>query len=409
MRKLLIIGYLLAASAGMNAQQEMGIEAILKQIANNNRQLQAYAQTASAQKYSNRADNNLPNPTVNYAHLWDSKDKNITVGELVVAQSFDFPTLYATRGKLNRTRNAALDANYTSQRQEVLLQAKTLCLDIIMLYRQQQLIDERLHNAEEMAALYHKRLEEGDANIIETNKTQLELLNVRTEARLNQSSLQSRIKELVALNDLQPLGAGRPLPGPTPYTPEMLNLTETPTTPLPTDFQKLCEELIAADASLQTLRLNAEAARRNVSINRQGWLPGLELGYRRNTESGHPLNGIVVGFSIPLFNNHGKVNAARADKQAADYQHESARLTTESSLWQIYDEATVLQKSIREYEETMNSQSNQVLLRKALDGGEISLIEYFAEIEILYKAQANLIALQTQYEKAMAQLYKSRL
>ena len=43
-------------------------------------------------------------------------------------------------------------------RQQILLQAKEVCLDIIMLQHQQELLDARLKNAEELAAMYAKRL-----------------------------------------------------------------------------------------------------------------------------------------------------------------------------------------------------------------------------------------------------------
>ena len=93
----------------------------------------------------------------------------MTVGEMVISQSFDFPTLYATRGKMNRLKTNALDAQATAFRQQILLQAKEVCLDIIMLQRQQALLDERLKNAEELSAMYTRRLEMGDANALETN------------------------------------------------------------------------------------------------------------------------------------------------------------------------------------------------------------------------------------------------
>ena len=88
---------------------------------------------------------------------------------------------------------------YTAFRQQILLQAKEVCLDIIMLQRQQALLDERLKNAEELSAMYTRRLETGDANALETNKINLELLNVRTEARMNQTALNNKLKELLVL------------------------------------------------------------------------------------------------------------------------------------------------------------------------------------------------------------------
>ena len=119
MKRLTILLVSLALAAGMHAQGD-AIDAILQQIEANNKQLRANAGLVSAQKLENKAENNLPNPSLSYSHLWDSDDKNVTVGELVISQGFDFPTLYATRGKLARMRNQALDAQAAALRQDIL-------------------------------------------------------------------------------------------------------------------------------------------------------------------------------------------------------------------------------------------------------------------------------------------------
>ena len=49
----------------------------------------------------------------------------------------------------------------------------------------------------------------------------MELLNVRTESRMNSTALNNKIKELLVLNGNQPLTPGRPFPdGPAVPTPK---------------------------------------------------------------------------------------------------------------------------------------------------------------------------------------------
>ena len=407
MKRILILAVALALTAEGHAQE--GMEAILQQIARNNKALQANTQLIASQKLESKATNNLANPTLSYSHLWDSDDKNITVGELVISQSFDFPSLYATRNRVSRLKSTALDAQSAAVRQQVLLQAQQLCLDIVLLHQQQQLLDERLKNAEELAQMYAERLKTGDANALETNKINLELLNVRTESRTNATTLQNKLKELTALNGNLPLAPGRPQPEPAMPGPEALGLTDYTPMPLPADFTPVLNELLAADPALQALQHESAAARKQVSVSKQGWLPQLELGYRRNTETRHPLNGIVVGFSFPLFENRHQVKMAKSQALNVDYQKEDALLQASSALWQLYDEARSLQQSIDEYKETFARQRDLSLLRKALEGGEISMIEYFVEVSVVYQSKANLLLLENQYQKVMAQMYKSRL
>ena len=81
-------------------------------------------------------------------------------------------------------------------RQLILVQAKEACLDLIFLNQQKDLLDIRRENAEQLAVLYQQRLEQGDANILETNKIELELLNVRNEARMNETARVNKLREL---------------------------------------------------------------------------------------------------------------------------------------------------------------------------------------------------------------------
>ncbi len=395
MKRILIFSFItFCLYAGMSAQS-VGIDEVLRRIEANNKELQANAQLITSQKLENKSENNLPDPSLSYSHLWGAKDKNETIGELVVSQSFDFPTLYATRGQVNRFKTGALDAQSTAFRQQLLLQAKEVCLDILMLQQQQKLLDERLKQAEELSAYYKKRLETGDANVLETNKINLELLNVRTEARTNRTTLENKWQELTALNSNQPL--------------QFSSLGEYPLYPLPADYNLLREEVIASDAALWSLNNESAAARKQISVSKQGWLPKLELGYRRNTESGTPFNGVVVGFSFPIFENRNKVKIAKAQSMNIDYQKENATLQAESSLAQLYREARSLQASMQEYQEAFSSQQDLALLKQALTGGQISVIEYFVEVSVIYQSKQNLLQLENQYQKVMSQIYKSKL
>lgn len=391
-------------------QERPGIEGILQQIELHNRELQAATQLARAEKLEQKSSNNLPDPTLSYAHLWDSKDKNITVGELVVSQSFDFPTRYLSRGGMNRHLYSSIDAATEATRQRILLEAKLLCIEITTLNRQQKLLKERMEQAEKLAKLYQKRLQEGDANLIETNKIELERLNARTEYRLGEIAIRNKTQQLLALNGNQPLLPGRPTPlGPAVPTADALGLDHFNEQPLPGDLVTLMGELMETDPSLRALKSRQLAAEKSIGLNKQGWLPRLELGYRRNTESGHPLNGVVVGFSFPLFENRSKVKSARSQATGLKLQREDALDKEQARLSRLYEEAYQLQQSISEYQNALSAQQNLTLLEKALMEGQISLIDYFVEVSIIYQSQSNLFALEGEYQRAVAELYRSRL
>ncbi|NDV65631.1 TolC family protein [Bacteroides sp. 224] len=379
----------------MGAQaQTSSIDRILNEIEQNNKELKANESLIQSQKLEAKTDNNLPDPTVSYAHLWGKKNSDATVSEMVISQSFDFPTLYASRHKLNKLKMGTFDGQADIIRRDLLLQAKEVCLDIIMLRRQKLILDERLKNAQQLSNMYTQRLEAGDANIIETNKINLELLNVKTEATMNETTLQNKMKELRMLNGNEVI---------------VFEETDYPVVHFPENLQELKAEVIATDFELQSINKEVAAARQQVTVNKSQWLPKLELGYRRNTESGDPFNGFVVGFSIPIFENKNKVKMAKAQTLNLSYQKENTSLQIESELAQLYEEAGALRSSMQEYEKTFQAQSDLELLKQALTGGEISMIEYFVEVSVIYQSKLNYLELQNQYQKAMAKIYRNRL
>ena len=100
----------------------------------------------------------------------------------------------------------------------------------------------------------------------------------------------------------------------------------------------LGDEVVASDLDLQALTFAAKAAEKQVSVNKQDWLPKLQAGFRRNTDSEMSMNGFVVGGSIPLFSNRKKVQIAKAQAVSAQLMQEDAQLQVENTLMSLFNE-----------------------------------------------------------------------
>ena len=167
--------------------QAQSIEHILKSIEQNNKELKAQKHAADATKMENRTNNNLPDPTVSYSSFYSNGAEGGHGTELVASQGFDFPTQYIVRNRQATLQNEAVDKQQQAARRDILLNAKNLCLDLILLNQEKTLMDIRMKNADELQALYEKRLTTGDANILEVNKIKMERMNVQTEVAQNLS------------------------------------------------------------------------------------------------------------------------------------------------------------------------------------------------------------------------------
>lgn len=393
MKRYLIIATLITATLSATAQTS--IEDVLSSVETNNKELQANRQLITAQKLASKLDNNLPDPSVSYVHQYGNREGMGIQGELVASQSFDFPSVYVQRHKLAQAKGESYDRQGAEVRQQILLQAKEVCLDLVFLNQQKSLLDQRRQNAEQLAALYEMRLKNGDASILETNKINLELLNAKNEARMNEAARVAKLHELATLNG----GVA-------------IHFTDTVYQPVetPQSFVDLQQEAVPANRQLLALQGEKSAALRQLGVSKSLWLPGFELGYRLNTATGgERFNGFLVGITIPLFSNRNNVKQAKAQSLYTDLQIESTTTTVENELLRLYNQSVALKTSIDEYQSVLKSQNNLALLNKAIQSGQISMIEYFVDVTTLYQSMQNYMQLQNEYQKVMAQLYKHQL
>ena len=84
-------------------------------------------------------------------------------------------------------------------------------------------------------------------------------------------------------------------------------------------------------------------------------------------------------------------------------------INIDASLAQNYQDAQSLYESMNEYQKTFQSQQSLALLKQAMTGGQISMIEYFVEVSVIYQSKLNYLQLENQYQKTMALIYKTRL
>lgn len=389
-RRLIIIALCTLCLPRLQAQ---GVDEVLQSVAQHNKALQAQRQADAAEKTGIEAENGLEDPSVEYSSFFSKGVSGQAGSELVVSQGFDFPTVYGQRSRAGRERKEAVDLRAEALRRDILLQAKNLCLELIRLNRLQDLLSRRMENADELLALFKDRLEAGDATLIDVNKIKMERMSIQTEVLQNNAAHRTALQSLLALNGNMPL---------------TFDEREYPAVPDTRDFEVLCSEALAADAALMAAEADTRAAQRTLSANRHGWLPKLEIGYRRNTGEDSKEHGFLVGGSIPLFSNRRQVKMARAQSVAAQLTADELRLQAEAALHAGFNEMQQLRKSMEVYDKPLMLQTLE-LLKASVKGGEMSVTDYFVEADQIYRNLQAFMELEYQYQKSAATLYKNRL
>lgn len=392
MKKIFLTVALFCGLAGLHAQTG-SIERVLKSIEQNNRELQAGEQNTRAEKLDVRNENNLEDPSVSYSRKFGEQDGVGPEMEFAVTQGIDFPTLYAQRRQYGKLQGRALDLQQAVLRRDILLRAKELCLDLIRLNQLKALYGQRLKNAEELNALFDERFEKGDVNILEVNKVKMELMNLRATVAENDAAYRTTLQNLLAMNGNMPLEFDETV---YPLVPELRSL------------EQVRDEVMGADYALKQAQAGSEAARKLVKVNRHGWLPKLEVGYGREGGSDAMLNGFVVGVSVPIFSNRGKVKAARARQAGAELAQEQVAQQVEADIQSLFNEATRLRASMQAYDTGLMDKTLSAL-KQAVEAGQLSVLDYYSEAETVYASQEKLVDLENRYQKVIAQLYKNSL
>ena len=370
-----------------------GVESILQGVEQNNKELQALRKDNEAAAEEVAARNNLEDPSVEYSPFFRKGEGGVASSELVVSQGFDFPTLYAARRKSGRLHREALGLQYLSARRDILLQAKLLCLDLVKCAQDGALLDKRRADAEALLAMMGKRLESGDATVLDVNKVKMDRMNVQTEVTQNEVAHQTALQSLLALNGNMPLE---------------FDMRQYPSSEAVVDYEALYDRAVASELTLRSARAEVQASAQNVKVNRQNWLPKLEVGYRRNTDGSDASNGFMVGASFPLFSGRNRLKSAKARLQESELQLDNVRVRTENNVRSQVNEMKQLRHAADTYD-TALLYSTLDLLRKAVEGGELSLIEYYVEADAIYRNLQTQMQLENKYQKVWAELTKGDL
>ena len=381
-----------AALFAGTAYGQRSVDDVLREVEAASKELKAQRELTAAQKMEAQTGKYLANPSVEFESLWGGAER-IRNSELTVMQAFDFPSAYASRNKIAKLRSSYYDTEGAALRQQLLLDAKTLCIQIVHLNRMKEFLSERVVNAERLDSAYRK-FAIGEANILECNKIGVELISAKTEYNLNEAELLAKCQQLATLTGTE--------------SDRFSGLVYPTVESLPA-FEQLSALYMEQNPQVQSLQQQVSVDKQSVSLNRSLSLPKFEMGYRHDFGGEGRFKGFKVGMSIPLFENKNKVKAARAQAASSSAQLESVRLNAASELRQLYDQAVTLRESMRSMESVLLAQNNLSMLNKALDAGQITVIEYITEIGVLYQSRQMQLQLERDYNLITAQLFRFEL
>lgn len=357
---------------------QVSVDEILLLVEQNNTTLKAASDKTEAAKQEVMMETSLEDPEIGFDYLWGKPGMIGKRKDINVNQTFDLATVFGYRKRLAKSQKELLELELQQKQLETRLEAMDLLVQITYYNQALAIYEERLQQEKQLAASYEKRLAAGDANKLEANRARLSLVEIESETE------KVKMERDLLMLQLQTLcGGTKIIYNNTDYN--AVNVASNMSLKALQDAQNSQQERVAEN-DLKTARAQS--------------MPSITAGYMAELTDDEKWNGVTIGVSIPLWSNRHNMKRARlslqsARSEAADASYKleqfaaSQRLRTE----RYHDIAQKMQQKLA-------NASSTTLLRKALDEGEISLVEYTIESSDLFDLRVKTLEAERDFQQA---------
>ena len=374
---------MLAAAIACTAAGAQTIDDILGQVGENNLTLKALQQQLEAGADANLAEARLEGPEVEFGYLFGEDGRRRH--DFGVSQSFDFGALTGARKRLALGQNELLALEYRTSRRDILTQARKLVYRIVNCNALIAEYTRRADNARAVEQAYRSGYEKGEFSVIDYRKAAVGLAEAEGTLRLCEVERDGLLAELKNLNGGEEIE---------------ITACEQETVLLPGSFGQWLEQASGKSSALEYVRTSTSNSEKQLSLSRSEAFPSLSVGYKSEVVPGEGFRGVSVGVSIPLWSAGKKISSAKKQLEAARLAEQDALVQFRTNAENLYEKAASLAESAAGYALLTDSDEGLRDLQKALDSGQMSLLDYMNEISYFYSSRE--LALQTQLEYLLA-------
>jgi cobalt-zinc-cadmium resistance protein CzcA len=304
-----------------------------------------------------------------------------------IQQRFAFPTIYGAQKSVNTTEYEKEKASFEIQKNKLTFGVSSAYYHIVYLQHQEKLyryLDSLYQNFSNAS---DRKFELGETNYLEKITAQAKFRKISTtlsqikndkkaQYEILQSFVQSEEKMVINNNEIEPIQ----------------NLTNESSKFLYADY-------------LESVTNNYK---NQVSLQKQHWLPDLNVDYFQGKNSGlsQSLYGFQVGLGIPLFffGNKAKSKVAQLELQSWEQQKLNEEQKIDKYISQKVNELAKYQEAINYFNQYGKKLSEEIIKvgNRSFKQGEIDFFQYIQSLE-------NATAIQVDYLDNVFQFNKTQL
>ena len=370
------------------------VESVISQIEKNNTTLSALRKSVEAEKIGNMTGIYLQNPEFTFNYLWGNPAIIGNRTDFSISQTFDFPTAYGFKSQISNIKNERVELVYQKQRKNLILETRKVCYGLIFSNALASELSKRLDQAQSILNSYKAKFDIGEISVLEYNKSQLNLLNIAKELESLMVERKALLSELTRLNGGEYID---------------FTLKEALIPDLPVNFEQWYLQAELNNPILSWLKKEIVMNQKQVNLNKAMSLPKIKIGYMSENVLGQKFQGVTLGLSIPLWENKNTVKYAKTNIIAVESITADNKVQFYNQLKVLHSKAIGLQKTVTDYRLRLLSLDNSTLLKKALDKGEITVLDYIIETSIYFESIKKILEMERELNYTMAEIIQYNL
>nr|MBP6425689.1 efflux RND transporter permease subunit [Flavobacterium sp.] len=390
--KTIILLFLLLSVSFLKAQNTSSErERIINLAIENNKEIKAFQLQLDKSKQAIQTAYSFDKTNLYYSYDQNNLALNtMPLRVFGVQQRFEFPTIYGAKKK-------ALSSEYEKEKAKFELQKNKLTLAVSKVYEHivyLQNQEKRYHYLDSLYQNFSKastrRFELGETNYLEKITAQAKAGQIQTKKSQIEKD---KIAQYELLNSL--------VQSDTKIT--ILNTKMIPLT--------IAISSSGKDAHLAYLERVTENYKNQISMQKQHWLPDINLDYFKGRNNGlsQSLYGFQVGLAIPILfsGTTSKIKVAKLDLKSWEQQKQNEEQKMVQYLSQKESELAKYQEAINYYNLFGKKLSEEILKVANLSykNGEIDFFQYIQSLENATTIQVDYLDTLLQYNNTQLELY----
>lgn len=346
-------------------------------------------------------------PEVGFEYIWPDMPDVLNRWSIEISQTVpDFRKRRAA-GKVVSALNTQKFNEFKAAKAEALYQAQIKLIELIGAKKRCDLMSSLHENFDSLSVSYQRAWRHGEVTILDLNKIKIEHARADAANIEANGAYNALIQEIIALSNG------------TITTKELSELTEYPVyenqselfgkineaasapkriravdenfifpgcLPEPENLSNGCYEdaelleLLSHSPQYLAMESKLKSAKLKVDYASKSRFPQLSLGYKHTYEDGMHFNSLLAGMTLPVWSRKQEKLAAEGEMLATQAENSQALTELVASVKSDLGKAASLKRQIDALGPIVEQTNNVKLLQMALDGGEISLLDYLQEI-----------------------------